>query len=65
MTQDKPVNQNKTKITLGLSTKKLGVKFPNKNLSTNNLSKTNKGTVIVVTKTKSLKIQTSKPTIVN
>ena len=60
MTQDKLETQKKTKATLGLSTKKLGVKVPNKNLSTNNLSKNNKGTVIVVTKTKSLKIPDSK-----
>ncbi len=60
MTQDKLETQKKTKATLGLSTKKLGVKIPNKNLSNNNLSKKNKGTVIVVTKTKSLKITDSK-----
>ena len=60
MTQDKLETQKKTKTTLGLSTKKLGVKIPNKNLSTNNISKKNKGTVIVVTKTKSLKITDNK-----
>ena len=39
MTQDKLETQKKTKTTLGLSTKKLGVKIPNKNLSTNNIYK--------------------------
>ena len=60
MTQDKLETQKKTKTILGLSIKKLGVKIPNKNLSTNNISKKNKGTVIVVTKTKSLKITDNK-----
>lgn len=55
MTQDKPEQKNQIKKTLGLSTKKLSIKLPNKNITSDNFLNKKKGTVVVVTKTKSSK----------
>ena len=55
MTQDKPEQKNQVKKTLGLSTKKLSIKLPNKNIPSDNFLNKKKGTVVVVTKTKSSK----------
>ena len=55
MTQDKPEQKTQIKKTLGLSTKKLSIKLPNKNIPSDNFLNKKKGTVVVVTKTKSSK----------
>ena len=55
MTQDKPGQKPQIKKTLGLSTKKLSIKLPNKNIPSDNFLNKKKGTVVVVTKTKSSK----------
>ncbi|WHA04342.1 translation initiation factor IF-2 [Candidatus Bandiella numerosa] len=55
MTQDKPEQNSPIKKTLGLSTKKLSLKLPSKSIPSGNFINKKKGTVVVVTKTKSSK----------
>ena len=54
MTQDKPEQNSPIKKTLGLSTKKLSLKLPSKSIPSGNFINKKKGTVVVVTKTKTL-----------